>query len=176
MGGRDGSDSTHPRGVGDGMRDAHGYELRWAREGEWSAAIRMVWRTFLKFEGKDYTKEGIQNFYEFLTDDRLYMSFLRGEYPMMVALDNGRIIGVGTIRDRNRLSLLFVEEAYHHMGVGSAIFYGLCTYLKNEVGEGYMRLMAAPYAVDFYRKLGFSQDGPEREFGGIRVTVMEKEF
>lgn len=176
MGGRYGSGNGSQGGAGTGMKDANGFELRWARESEWSAAMKVVWRTFLKFEGRDYTEEGIQNFYEFLTDDRLYASFLRGEYPMMVALDNGKIIGVGTIRDQNRLSLLFVEEAYHHMGVGSAILCGLCAYLKTEAGEDCMRLMAAPYAVGFYRKLGFCPDGPEREFGGIRVTVMEKEF
>ncbi len=158
------------------MKDDYGFELRWARESEWAAAMGMVWRTFLKFEGNDYTEEGIQNFYEFLTDGRLYMSFLKGEYPMMVALDNGRIIGVGTIRNQNRLSLLFVEEAYHHMGVGSAILCGLCAYLKTEAGEDSMWVMAAPYAVEFYRKLGFSQDGPEQEVGGIRVTMMEKAF
>ncbi len=39
-----------------------------------------------------------------------------------------------------------------------------------------MWVMAAPYAVEFYRKLGFSQDGPEQEVGGIRVTMMEKAF
>ena len=112
------------------MRDAHGYELRWAREGEWSAAIRMVWRTFLKFEGKDYTKEGIQNFYEFLTDDRLYMSFLRGEYPMMVALDNGRIIGVGTIREDDR-------EGWQGRGLGVFVAPGaLGLYLGTVLGRG----------------------------------------
>ena len=52
------------------------YEIRWARDSEWSTTMKMIWRTFLKFEGQDYTQEGIRNFFEFITDDDLYISFL----------------------------------------------------------------------------------------------------
>ena len=152
------------------------YEYRWAMESEWSSAMRMVWRTFLKYEGKDYSQEGIRHFFEFITDDKLFVMFLKGEYQLMVALDRGHIIGVGSIRNRNQLSLLFVEEAYHHMGVGSTILRKLCEYLKTEEGERSMFLQAAPYAVDFYRKHGFRPIRSEMEVAGIRVTPMEKKF
>lgn len=150
------------------------YEIRWARESEWAPAMKMIWRTFLQYDGKDYTQEGIRSFFEFITDDDLYMAFLRGEYQMMVALENGRIIGAGSLRNRNHLSLLFVDGDYHHMGVGSTILIRLCDYLEREMGERYMSLRAAPYAVDFYRKLGFRTIRPEEEYSGIRVTAMVK--
>jgi len=152
------------------------YEFRWAMESEWSATMRMIWKTFLKYEGREYTREGIRNFFNFITDDRLYVSFLRGEYQLMIALDRGHIIGAGSIRNRNQLSLLFVEEAYHHRGVGSTILRKLCDYLKTEAGEQYMFLQAAPYAVNFYRKQGFRIVHPEIEISGMRVTPMEKLF
>lgn len=152
------------------------YEIRWAREEEWSPTMKMIWRTFLKFEGKDYTREGIKNFFDFITDDDLHAAFLRGDYRLMVALDGETVIGAGSIRCRNHLSLLFVEEAYHRRGVGSAILMKLCDYLKKEVGERFMSLKAAPYAVDFYRKCGFMVIRPEEEYSGIRVTSMEKLF
>lgn len=150
------------------------YEVRWARESEWAPAMKMIWRTFLQYDGKDYTQEGIRSFFEFITDDDLYMAFLRGEYQMMVALEKGRIIGAGSLRNRNHLSLLFVDGDYHHMGVGSTILIRLCDYLEREMGERYMSLRAAPYAVDFYRKLGFRTIRPEEEYSGIRVTTMVK--
>lgn len=152
------------------------YEVRWAREDEWMPAMEMIWRTFMKYEGKDYSEEGIQNFYDFITDDDLYVSFLKGEYLLMVALDGEKVIGAGTLRNKNHLSLLFVEESYHHKGVGSAIIRMLCEYLKADGAERYMSLQAAPYAVDFYRKQGFRAVRPEMEFSGIRVTPMEKVF
>lgn len=152
------------------------YEVRWAREEEWHPAMEMIWRTFLKYEGQDYTEKGIRNFFDFITDDDLYISFLKGEYLLMVALDGKRVIGAGTLRNKNHLSLLFVEEAYHRMGVGSAILDKLCEFLKAEGGERYMSLQASPYAVNFYRKQGFRAVRPEMEFSGIRVTPMEKVF
>lgn len=158
------------------IRSARIYQIRWAYDVEWAPAMKMIWRTFLKYEGKDYTKEGIQNFFDFITDDELYTAFLRGHYQMMVAVDGSRIIGAGTIRNRNHLSLLFVDEDYHRRGVGRAIMNGLCRYLKEEAGEQCMSLKAAPYAVDFYRKLGFHTVKPEEEYSGIRVTEMEKVF
>ncbi|MCI8799414.1 GNAT family N-acetyltransferase [Acetatifactor muris] len=152
------------------------YEIRWARPEEWRPVMRMIWRTFMKFEGKEYSEEGIRNFFYFITGNELYTLFLRGEYLLMVALDEGNIIGAGSVRNRNHLSLLFVDENYHRMGVGCTILEKLCEYLKTEVGERYMSVQAAPYAVNFYRKQGFRTVRPEMEYGGIRVTLMEKIF
>ena len=152
------------------------YEIRWARAQDWGAAMDMVWKTFLKFEGEDYTEEGIRNFYNFISDGRLYASFLEGEYQMMVALDGSRVIGMASIRSRNHLSLLFVDEDYHRKGVGSSLMKKLCRYLQEEAGERYISLKAAPYAVNFYRKLGFATVRPEEAYSGIRVTSMEKVF
>jgi len=150
------------------------YEVRWAKTEEWAPAMKMIWKTFLKYEGEDYTEEGIRNFFEFITDDDLYVSFLKGDYQMMVALDKERVIGAASVRSCNHLSLLFVDEEYHRQGVGRALMSRMCEYLKQEAGERYMSLNAAPYAVNFYRKLGFQAVRPEDVYAGIRVTSMEK--
>ena len=150
------------------------YEVRWARTEEWKPAIMMIWKTFLKYEGEIYTREGIENFYQFISDDDLYRAFLKGKYRMMVALDQDQVIGAVTVRDYNHLSLLFVDEEYHCQGVGSALLNRICKYLKQEEGERYVSLNAAPGAVAFYHKLGFRTVRPEIEHSGIRITSMEK--
>ena len=152
------------------------YEIRWARVEEWEPAMKMIWRTFLKFEAGDYTEEGIHNFLDFITDEQLFHRFLGGSYQMQVALHGDRVVGVASVRNRNHLSLLFVDEEYHHKGIGSALMERFCNYLKNEAGEQCMTLKAAPYAVEFYRKIGFCAVSPEEEVGGIRVTSMVKYF
>ena len=67
-----------------------------------------------------------------------------------------------------------MDEEYHRQGVGRALMSRMCEYLKQEAGERYIYLNAAPYAVNFYRKLGFRAVRPEDVYAGIRVTSMEK--
>lgn len=129
----------------------------------------------MKFEGNDYTEEGIQSFREFITDKGLYESFLRGKYQVMVALDDTKIIGMASVRNYNHLSLLFVDGAYHNRGIGSRLVLEMCNWLQKE-GERYMSVKAAPYAIKFYKKLGFRAVRPEEQYAGIRVTSMEKFF
>ena len=152
------------------------YQIRWAKVEEWEPMMKMVWRTFLRFEAKDYTDEGIHNFLDFITDEKLFHSFLRGDYQVMVALDDAVVVGMASVRNRNHLSLLFVDEPYHRQGIGKELLHRFCDYLEKEEGEPYMSVKAAPYAVNFYRKLGFMAVSPEEQVGGIRVTSMEKHF
>lgn len=150
------------------------YEIRWINPEEWDETMRLIWRTFMKFEASDYTQMGIQNFHAFLHDGQLYQWYLEGKYRMLVALDGDKVIGEISIRNGNFISLLFVDEAYHRRGVGRALLQRMEAYLKQEGREIYMSVKAAPYAVGFYRKLGFRISRPEEEIAGIRVTSMEK--
>ncbi len=152
------------------------YTIRWALPEDWDPAMDMVWRTFLKFEGRDYSQEGIDNFDTFIHDGTLRKLFLNGRYQVLVALDGIRVVGLASVRNGNHLSLLFVDENYHRQGIGRELMRGLCYYLKKEVGERSMTLTAAPYAVDFYKKLGFYALRPEEQVSGIRVTSMEIYF
>ena len=152
------------------------YAIRWAKQDEWDLAMEMVWETFLRFDAPDCTPEGRQNFRSFIMDDRLYQAFLKGSYQLLTALDGDRIIGVGSLRNINHLSLLFVEEAYHLKGVGRAIVEYLCDYLKNEVGERYISVTASPCGLEFYKKMGFMQIKPQEMSYGMPVVSMEKVF
>lgn len=152
------------------------YTIRWAKEEEWVEGMDLVWRTFMEFDSKDYCREGIRNFYDFISDIALYESFKKGTYQVMVALNKEKIIGLISMRNTNYLSLLFVDGEYHKKGVGSALIDRMCSYLTEEMGEKFMSLRATPYAVGFYKKIGFIEIAPEEVIAGIRVTPMEKYF
>ena len=138
--------------------------------------MNMVWDTFMKFEGEDYSAEGIRNFYDFITDEKLHQAFLKGRYQMLVALEAGEVVGMASVRNRNHLSLLFVKDTHHRRGIGRALLDTFCRYLKDEMGERSMTVQAAPYALGFYQRSGFFATGPEQQFSGIRVTAMERVF
>lgn len=150
------------------------FQIKWAGAEDWTPAMNMIWKTFLKFEGDVYSPEGVRNFLDFITDEGLFHSFLQGKYLLMIALDGENIVGAASVRDGNHLSLLFVDERYHMQGIGRRLMEYFCYFLKNEAGMQSMTLKSSPYAVGFYRKLGFSETGPEECYSGIQVTPMRK--
>ena len=151
------------------------YMVRWADKTDWTPAVKMIWRTFLAAEGKTASPEAIRNFFELLTADALYEAFLKGTYPMVIAADGDKIIGAGTLRSGNVISLLFVDEAYQHQGVGRALLSCLCerAVLHKQTT---LRVKALPSAEPFYHKSGFEVTGPRMEYRGILVTEMQKQL
>lgn len=145
-----------------------------AYESDWEEAMELAWKTFLVYEAKDYTREGIDSFQNFISDQWLKKMFIKGEYQMFVAMDGEKIIGLISLRNICHISLLFVDEKYHHQGVGSALIQALGEYLVKELGIRYMTVNAAPYAIGFYHKMGFWDLAPEQEKEGIRYTTMKR--
>lgn len=152
------------------------YFIRKARIEDWDDVMAMTWRTFIRFEAKDYTKEGVRSFFDFISDPILQRMFLNDAYPIFVAEDQGKIIGMISLREGTHISLLFVDAAYHRQGVGSSLMQTIWEFIRTEVGKEIVTVNAAPYGVGFYHKLGFKDTGPEEARDGIRYTPMKREL
>lgn len=148
-------------------------EIGWARKEEWNDTMAMVWRTFLRFEGKIYPENGVGEFFNFITDERLLQGFMAGNYQVMVARHGDEIVGMGSLRNGNFLSLLFVDAEYQKQHIGSRILEKLMEYLKYEAGEKNMLVKAATGAETFYTGRGFKITGKKEEYNGISVTPMK---
>lgn len=145
--------------------------VRIATSEDWEAAMELAWRTFLKFEAPVYGEEGTKHFLDFISEEKLFKMFLAGEYPMLVATSDNRIVGMAALRGKGHVSLLFVDEKYHHKGIGSKLIKGLLRIAESN-GQGLMTVNAAPYAVEFYKRAGFVASGDETKADGITYTPM----
>ncbi|MBQ3798495.1 MAG: GNAT family N-acetyltransferase [Butyrivibrio sp.] len=135
--------------------------------------MKLAWETFVRFDAPDYSQEGIQNFRNFVNDEMLRKMFLAGHYQLFVAIDDGKYVGMLTLRDKKHISLLFVDKDYHHNGVASALIKYVSKYALDEEGIDRLTVNSSPYAINFYRKRGFKDQGPETVADGIRFTPME---
>lgn len=102
---------------------------------------------FLKYEAPEYPKEGIDEFYRSIHDER-YLSNL----TMFGAYYDGKLVGVIAIRPgKGHIALFFVDNKFQHRGLGKQLFsyaiQGMCT---NRI-----TVNASPFAVPIYHKLGF---------------------
>lgn len=147
--------------------------IRDAERTDWAPAIKMIWSVFMQHEGQEYSAEGVETFFEFLSSDRLHEMFLNGEYRMLLATENDRIVGAISLRNGNLLSLLFVRDEVQSRGVGRALIESLCGRLQ-ETGVKSLVVKAAPGAVGFYEKCGFTACGTLRETRGIQTIEMKK--
>jgi ribosomal protein S18 acetylase RimI-like enzyme len=73
------------------------------------------------------------------------------------ALDGGAIVGMVLVRDYWNLCNLFVHPDHQGRGLGSALLEAACEPCAGRSPKGAIWLNAAPNAVDFYRKLGFTE-------------------
>lgn len=138
--------------------------------------MALAWRTFLRFEAADCQPEGVKNFQNFLADSTLHRMFVVGSYRLFVALDGERIVGMGTLRGSDHVSLLFVEEAYQRQGIGRALLRQMGRQLVTEGRALRLTVNAAPYGVAFYRRMGFRDLSPQERKDGIVYTPMEFVF
>jgi GNAT superfamily N-acetyltransferase len=150
--------------------------VRCAYHSDWDGAMNLAWDTFVRFDAPDYSQEGIDNFYNFIHDEMLRNMFVAGHYQLFVAMDEGRYVGMLSLREKKHISLLFVDEKYHRHGVASALLKFVCKYALTEEGEERLTVNASPYAVDFYHKKGFRDLQGETVADGIRFTPMELVF
>ncbi|MCR5720066.1 MAG: GNAT family N-acetyltransferase [Lachnospiraceae bacterium] len=152
-------------------------EISWAEIGDWVPAMCMIWESFMEFDSKDYTKKAADNFYDFITDPELYESFLDGGYRLCVCKNSeGKIVGAAGVRGFFKLSLLFVDGRYHKRGIGKRLVEYVCHRLKEEAGSSKLVVMAAPFAIGFYEKMGFIKTEDETTMGGMRITPMELNY
>lgn len=158
------------------MASENGIQIRRADIHDWDEAVALAWRTFLKFEAKDYGKEGVDSFRDFLSDAMMRRMFLMGEYPVFIALDGKKQVGMISLRNKKHISLLFVEEEYHRRGIGRRLIKSIEEYIRQEYRGRMMTVNASPYAVGFYHQIGFEDVAPELAKDGIIYTPMEKKL
>lgn len=151
------------------------FEIRFATEDEWEKAMATAWKSFNKFVAPEYSELGVREFYDFISDNGIYKMFLAGEYKLWVAVADGEIVGMISIRSKRHISLLFVDGKYHKQGVGRALINTAKDYVS-ENNETFLSVNASPYGVGFYHKIGFEDTGEETVVSGMRITPMIWKF
>ena len=147
-------------------------KVRELKKDEWSQAMHLAWTSFLKSEAANCAPEGVKAFYRFVTDTDLEKMFLLGEYKAFGAFDGDRIIGVAGVRSINFLSILFVDEEYHHRHIATDLVAMVVEHISTGTHKKEVKVYSALPAVGFYRKLGFVQTEKVRSDSGVTYMPM----
>lgn len=127
--------------------------------------VILLMDVFLACETPDYTQEGIDTFSAYVNDENIMRNL-----DMYGAFIDNEIIGVLAARNEGKhISLFFVDSKYQRQGVGKRLF---STFARH-ISAKSITVNSSSYAVDIYRKLGFSQTDAEQTQNGIKYTRME---
>ena len=140
-------------------------EIRECTPQERPQALALALDVFMQYVAPDYSSEGVETFRSFVSGTEATESLaLYGAYE-------GEAVAV-MIATRNNgayITLFFVDSRYHRRGVGRALMQKVIDLCPDDV----ITVHSSPYAVEVYKKLGFSAICEERLNDGIRYTPMK---
>lgn len=128
-------------------------------------ALCLIWKVFLEYEAPDYTREGTDEFYKSIHDEKylsalcFYGAFVQEELVGVIATRNA-----GT-----HIALFFVDGKYHRHGIGKQLFQTV----RSKCSSDKITVNSSPYAVPIYHKLHFKDTDTEQSVNSLRFTHME---
>lgn len=140
-------------------------------------ALELVWEVFEKYEVPEYEEMGVQTFRHFITYSNMVEKVNQGEMNFWGCYLNNYLVGVIALRTGQHISLLFVREQFHRLGIAKRLVRVAVEHVKvQRPAVRAVTVNSSPYAVEVYKKMGFAALGPEQKADGIRFTSMRLEF
>lgn len=140
-------------------------EIRKIQKAEIETALQLIWKTFLQFEAPDYSQQGVDNFYKFISDQEII-----AQLEFFGAFEDNLLKGVIATREkRKHICCFFVSATYQKQGIGRQLW----EHLKNITNHAELTVNSSPFAVPIYHKLGFVDVDTEQISDGIRYTPMK---
>lgn len=140
-------------------------------------ALDLVWEVFGKYEAPDYEEIGVKTFQHFIEYGNMVERLRQGEMKFWGCYLNSYLVGVIALRQGQHISLLFVRDRFHHLGIARKLLNVAVDAVESKEPEvRVVTVNSSPYAVGFYEKMGFVALGPEKKADGIRFTSMRLTF
>ena len=130
------------------------YEIRLATDVDIPSALDLAWRMFVKYDAPDYGAEHTERMREAI-EDRLKDLSIYNQRLLVVALADGKVVGMIETYGTERISLLFVDSEYQRKGIATALMSKVASELKKR-GYDKIVLNSSPHGLSFYKRFGFT--------------------
>jgi GNAT superfamily N-acetyltransferase len=142
------------------------------KTGSIQEALRLVYRVFDDFVGRDYSEKGRAFFKSSVNEE--FISGLPGRNGFSIAAsEKGKITGIISVRDRNHIALFFVDAPHHRRGIGKRLFNEAKRKIAEKGDVSEIDVYSSPCAVPVYKALGFTVTEDEKEINGMKFVPMK---
>jgi GNAT superfamily N-acetyltransferase len=142
-------------------------EIRDAAAGDAEAACKVLRRSIAELCYADHRNDpAILSLWLSNKTPEFFLSWLaQPDNSLLVAVDDGQVVAVGSITDAGRINLNYVSPDARFRGVSRALL-GALEARAAERGNSRCTLISTETARRFYRARGYAEDGPPiGEFG-----------
>jgi GNAT superfamily N-acetyltransferase len=141
--------------------------------GQEVAISDFIRRVYDEFVAGDYSEEGNRVFYDWIEPSKM-ADRQRRQNTLLVAMVDSEIVGMVEMRDRNIISLLFVDKRCQGRGIARRLIErSLHNCLGADPRVDRLCVHASPFSIPIYRKLGFVETDVMQEQFGIKYLPME---
>ncbi|RJP35378.1 MAG: GNAT family N-acetyltransferase [Actinobacteria bacterium] len=141
--------------------------------GDEQGVSALIEEVFNEFIAPDYAPGGIEEFKKHIVPEDLLRRHERGDSFILLAEEDGELVGVIDVRDGSHIRLFFVRKDHHGKGVGRNLFdLSLERCRRDDPALEEITVNSSPYAIHIYENLGFTVAGPERTRNGMRHIPM----
>lgn len=131
----------------------------------------MIMDSFNRFVAADFDDFGKENFADFAAPENLRLRQHYG-YLTLVAEAGGEVRGMIQIRPPSHLLMLFVQKEFQGLGLATALVSEAIERVRKDPRPAdFMTVNSSPYAIGFYRRLGFEPVAPEAGGGGRPASM-----
>ena len=146
--------------------------IRAIRAGEEVEVCNLVARSFNEFIAPGFSEQGVEEFFRYVNPRALHRRWRKG-YHVLVAEDEGVIVGVVEVKKRRHISMLYVEKSYHHRGIASELINRAIEHILSKAPKTReVTVNSSPYAAPFYERMGFRSTEGEKVIHGILHVPM----
>ena len=144
-------------------------------KGQEQLVSEMVWEVFLEFEAPDYSDEGLATFKAFIAPQRLANEVEVNGYKIYCCFEGDMLVGVIAVRNITHISMLFVTSSHHKRGIAKNLLkLAAGEIIKENSAVQQLTVNSSPYAVEIYKRLGFTPTDKMLEANGIIYMPMRK--
>lgn len=149
------------------MTNIHSKANAFIREVESKDALKLSQLTNT-LTGYIFEKETPTWFEKELSEESFKQRISSDEYKHFAYILGNEILGFIAIKDKNRLFHLFVDSNYHKKGIAKELW----DVIKKQYDISNMSVNASLYAIKTYESFGFSIEGEEKEYLGLKYQPM----
>lgn len=120
-------------------------------ENEIASASKLLWESFYETEKNNFNMRGMEKFRDLTSEISLKMNTFDDYISLYGAFEEEELLGVGAVREKKHIFLLYVKKGYYRRGIGSF----LLSRLESECVTDEITVNASDCGVGFYASKGF---------------------